>query len=569
MNKTDDNPINDGILYFAQRIDEMLNHSTYHIYKTPVLNTFLLAEEYLITSNLVLKNIIDKSHLKIVFEEFLESFSNDIIIKEYISDYDRTAIINKLKSSSEIDKTKVMHYVLHRLSEYDYWCKEYLLKIVPQEKEKKKIELALRCYIPGLIDRGYSSDYIFYHNKTVFNQLHKTDSELLNEFLNRFDFKKRKYSVYVALNKDVENVKEILSQKLNVNFDFDYEEAKEFKYSEKNYVLAKIEINALDKSHAANIAYEGLYTFYKFYRFIKDDRKRWILNKCMVKYANDNYAFFDLKVQRYSFPENEYGEKSSKMSEYMITALLKKAKCSFDQIDKAISLHNIAIESTDLSNGFLNMWSILEVLFVSDKNCTKIKEIEHKIVPILQKEYVIMIFKELNNNLKDNLSIEQYNEIINSIEGESIKYKIAALISLEKYNDLRKKLYLYLTNYPMLRSRIAQMNNICQKKQTFFSELERFTRRVTWHIIRLYRTRNSIIHAGEISNRIKPLGEHLHSYIDVCIWDIVFSLTSEKHLCSIDNVLIDETLEMERLNKELLVKEGFKEDDLFLSFDYL
>jgi hypothetical protein len=568
MNKSDENQINDGILYFSQRIDEMLKHSTYHIYKAPVLNTYLLVEEYLITADQVKKGIIDQSHLKFIFEEFLESFDNDIIIKEYISEEEKTALVNKLNGSTEFDRNKVMHYILHRLSKYDYWCKEYLLKIAPQEKEKRLIEQALRCYIPGLIDRGYSSDYIYYHNKTVFNQSDKNDLELLEEFLNRFDFKKRKYSVYVALHKNAQNFKEILIQKLGVDFDFDISEAKEFKYSGKKYIVAKLEIEALDKRQAANIAYENLDIFYKFYRFMNDDRKKWFLNKCMVRYSDSDYAFVDLTVQRFNFPENEDAEKSSELSELMITALLTNAsRGSFNRIDKVISLHNTALENANLSNGFLNLWSILEVLFVSDKDRAKINEIERKAIPLLQKEYMIMLFKDLDGNLKDNLSIEQYNDIINSIDGNDNKYKIAALITLDKYDALRKKIYIYLKNYPILRSRISQMSTLCKRRNTFLNDLERFTRRIIWHIIRLYRTRNSIIHSGDKPNNLKPLGEHLHSYVDVCIWQLMVSLTSEKHLYSIDNVLIDEIFQIEKIIKELSSKEKFKEDDAFLCCD--
>ena len=482
MNKSDDKQVNDGILYFAQRIDEMLKHSTYHIYKVPVLNTYLLVEEYLLTTNLASHGVIDKSHLNHIFEEFLESFNSDVIISEYISTYDRVALIQKLQSSSEFDKNKTMHYIFHLLSQYDYWCKEYLTNIVPHEKEKKKIEKALRCYIPGLIGRGYSPDYIFYHNKTVFNQPNKKDTVLLNEFLDRFDFQKRKYSVYVALHKNVRNFQAILSQNLGVIFDFDISEAKGFKYSEKKYIVVKLEIEALDERQAANIAYDELNIFYKFYRFMNDDRNRWFYNKCMVKCSNEGYAFVDLKVQRYNFPENEDRENTSKLSELMITALLFNAEQSFSIIDKVISLHNAALENTDLSNGFLNLWSILEVLFVSDKDRTKINEIERKIIPLLQKEYIIMLFKDLDTNLKDNLPIEQYNEIMNSIEGNDNKYKMASLITLDKYDELRKKIYVYLTNYPILRSRIHQLSSLCTKRQNFLNEIERFTRRVTWHL---------------------------------------------------------------------------------------
>lgn len=111
------------------------------------------------------------------------------------------------------------------------------------------------------------------------------------------------------------------------------------------------------------------------------------------------------------------------------------------------------------------------------------------------------------------------------------------------------------------------MNSLCKYKNVFLNDVERFTRRVTWHLIRLYRTRNSIIHSGETPNHLKSLGEHLHSYVDVCIWEIMVSLTSGKHLCNIDNVLIDEAFQMERMMKELSSKEKFKKGDLFLKFN--
>ena len=74
-----------------------------------------------------------------------------------------------------------------------------------------------------------------------------------------------------------------------------------------------------------------------------------------------------------------------------------------------------------------------------------------------------MLFKELDGNLKDNLLIEQYNDIINSIDGNDNKYKIAALITLDKYDALRQKLYIYLNNYPILRSRIPCRNTYTYK----------------------------------------------------------------------------------------------------------
>lgn len=107
MNKHNDDSINDGVLYFAQRIDEMLNPSTSHIYKAPVHNTRTLIKEYLTTQDSVMTEQINNAHLKSVFEEFLESYKNDVIIKKFIGKEERNSILNKLNTNSETEKVNL------------------------------------------------------------------------------------------------------------------------------------------------------------------------------------------------------------------------------------------------------------------------------------------------------------------------------------------------------------------------------------------------------------------------------------------------------------------------------
>ena len=105
---------------------------------------------------------------------------------------------------------------------------------------------------------------------------------------------------------------------------------------------------------------------------------------------------------------------------------------------------------------------------------------------------------------------------------------------------------------------------LCKKKNILKAELDRFTRRVTRHLIRLYRTRNSIIHSGDITDNLIFLGEHLHSYIDACVWEILLKLTSDVQLCSIENVVTDEIFEIEKTTRILSSDEKFKDEDLFI-----
>lgn len=92
----------DGMLFFAQKTEEMLFYYTSHLYKVPVYNSYFLMWEYLYTSGLVKKNVINEGHLKYILEEFIDTFENDIVIKDNMSDDKIKYIVQTLNSSSAL-----------------------------------------------------------------------------------------------------------------------------------------------------------------------------------------------------------------------------------------------------------------------------------------------------------------------------------------------------------------------------------------------------------------------------------------------------------------------------------
>ena len=89
----------DGILFCAQRIEEMLMNYTSHLYKVPVYNTFLLCTEYLKTYDLVKEGTIDQAHLSNTLEEFIDTFNSDIVIREHFTSTEIQHFIGKLKGT--------------------------------------------------------------------------------------------------------------------------------------------------------------------------------------------------------------------------------------------------------------------------------------------------------------------------------------------------------------------------------------------------------------------------------------------------------------------------------------
>lgn len=548
----------DGLLYFSQRVDEMLYHYSNHIYTVPLLNTKLLIREYLNISSLVKDGIIHETNLKHVMEELLHSLDTDIVVKEYVDEDLLREIRNLLNTSNKENIDNVMTYLLGVFSNYNEWCKDYLINIVPQEKEKKKIEKVTRLYISGLIGAGYSHEYIYHFNKKIFQDSPVLSIESLEEFVERFDYKTQTYDVYVACLKQAEPYYDVLESRLNIKHVNDTSKIG-LNYNPEKYNVVHLNVEAIDENNAAHMALEILNVFFKFYDLLTDNNLEWFLNRCKVVASNGVEAVVKLEQNRFKYiTSHSYGE----MTEEIISGLLSNAPSTIATIEKAVTIHNMALSEKNLNNGFMNLWSVLEIIFVSEHGDSKIKELENKILPILIKDYIHSCFEELKQCIFENADGEKLSSVFQDIDIKEDPFWFQKLIILDENIEKRKELNVILKDYPLLRTRINNCNDIFSKKEHFSKELERFSQRIKWHLRRLYRTRNELIHSGEKVKNLKELGEHLHSYVDACLLEIVFRLANDYNINSIDNVVIDTQVKSELLHKRLNKKGKVTKEDI-------
>ena len=538
----------DGLLYFAQRIEEMLFSYTSELYSVPAMNTHLLVLEYLNTDETIEDRSIAEAQLKHIMEEFQYSFKNDIIIQNNLTEEECKNILDKLNTSNIVNRKKVMIYLFELLKKYGKWCVTYIKEIVQQEQEKKKIERALKCFVPELIGRGYSGEYIYHYVRKIFFERPVDSIDVLNVFLDRFDFKRKEYTVYVPIKKSVLNFKEILEHRLGAELGV-FQEASDLRYKSSRYILVKLSLKDYDERAVADQAYRNLNLFFKYYNFLGNEKQDWITNICKVSSEQGGNAFVEMRplcFRRYVVEKDKVA--TGRMTETVISMLVFDSQEALYYIDRAVVMHNTAISERNLSNGFLNLWSALEVLFVESQSKSKLNDVEAKLIPILQKDYVSEIFGQLEDYLEENMG-EAYVE---NLKEEVTEYNddtwLAELLILDEYEGCRTKIKNDLKEYPVLRSRISQVSSIFKTKKSALNEIERHTQRVKWHLRRLYRTRNAIIHSGEEAKNIKLLGEHLHSYLDCCLYEIITKLADRRNM---DAALMDIVLSTELMLKSL------------------
>lgn len=536
----DDDFENDGALYFVQRLEEMLFDYSIDLYRMPLLNTHGLAEEYCDVWNKVDLNEVKEYQRDIVFEEFLYSLKNDIVLKECWGVENVEKVIKTFGSSSKKEVYNTISYLnaIFSSGQYFEWCEKTVVKYISMPKEKKKLEATIRCYISELVFMGYDTHYVYSELKKFFSKSN-VNRDTVKKFLSFFDFKRHEYKVYFSLSAIATKFKDILEHRLRLKFEDDGN----FKYFKKdsNKIIVYFEnVKALCPNSAAQRAYERLDLFFSFYKFVGNKKGFPVQKKAMVLEEKQAPIFVDAKKITYNIIEEINFEKIGATSERLLTGLLYNAESEYLLLSKAIELHNTALSVPDLKSGFLNFWASLEVLCQNIAAESKLDAVLKVVVPILKKDYLLQVVNEISEGLKDNIGEQDYKKILENItEVGCDKKKMFYFLFLPKYDENRKEVIKkVLTRYPVLRSRISILGDM-RKNHKLKEFIDVYVERVTWHLYRMYRTRNAIIHSGEIPSNIKYLGEHLHAYVDSALSEFIVKLSGNIPFDSIENVIVD------------------------------
>ena len=458
-----------------------------------------------------------------------------------------------------------MEYLCHTIgSQYLEWTKNYILSIVPQNKDKRKIERAIRCFIPELLHCGYSRDEVYHSAKSILSDSIEP-SQALESFIKRYDRRKRKYIVYTAISNRLLIFKETLETRLGISFVDDGNFNKN-EIWEKYCAIKTDTIEALDASCAADIAFKNIELFTSFYQFFGNYSGRLIQNRVLVISDDGDERKITVDRGKYKTVEDSNPPKIGEIAELSITNIIHGARCSLPQLQKIAKLHNRAIANNGLENGFLNLWSILEVVCVKDPDTSKIEQVVRISLPILKRDYFPVMINDITENIKRVLEPAQYNELIGKIDyGEKDYEKIAALILLPDYSELLDSAVDMFITYPVLRTRMLNLHDDCKNKNDLFNLTNRYTQRISWHLYRIYRARNSIIHSGKRPADLKDLGEHLHAYVDSVASEVLIKLCTGT-LCHISNVLVDSELQQEKWNMYFSKAEPISAETIGLIF---
>ena len=183
----------------------------------------------------------------------------------------------------------------------------------------------------------------------------------------------------------------------------------------------------------------------------------------------------------------------------------------------ALELHNMAISSTDMRVQFVTMWSALECLASVVPGESVISRVMNLLVPIVSWRRMEKDIRYLGLNLRKwRSATDAHKEVLESlpnatadeVPGEDVLMTVARPTN----HPHMKELLGAVAAHPLLLWRTTTTWEVFHDPRDLAREMERARERLTWHIGRIYRVRNRLVHAGDDSPLLASLLENLQFY---------------------------------------------------------
>jgi len=563
----------DGLLLFAQLVDEMLFDYTIDSYKAPVLNSHSLCDELQLAMIEEDNGFVKKKAIEPIMDELLWNLKNDPVAKNVLDNRHLT-ILNNLNSSSD---HKILSYVetLNSIFELNYFneIKNQLIESADKPKEKSRINILSKLFVSELLAQGYSQQYIFFETKNYFfSEEQITSPSQIEQYFNRFNLETEKWDVLLKGESDFEHAKKL---KLNIEFEItrnipkprtEHIRENTFLTTSTNYPVFIIfkNINALDPFHARDEAETLLQSINNFATY-SIHKKKLDWEESALVYSNSNY--FKIAEPRVS---PIYKISDSKIE--WLPSIIESVKNIFNELDpismycifNSLNFHFCAIQTKSNENQLMNLWTALESLLPPPKE-QRILHFINSFEPFLSRKYIQKLILDLLHQLRRELN-DDLDNIFSKLPSDYTDFeKCAALISIKNDNEeLRNELYSMIKKNPLLRNRIYTLMKKLQSADSIYSTIELHNKRMRWHLQRIYRARNLITHKGEEIFYICQLVEHLHFYYHTII-DLIKEIKIENE--NIDSLeTIFRLVEIEHNSHLRLLKELKDEKTNFENF---
>lgn len=399
---------------------------------------------------------------------------------------------------------------------------EYAIETAKQKSNFNEIDKIVDFLISEMIYEGYSLNYLSEWNKQEISK--NINEENIDGELDKFKlFKKNKikYKYYVPIKSIFYDIGQ--QRYINSNVRLDRVENEEldiidrnnetnitkFILQDKEAKIYSIEIECMDVYKGLELIVNSFNSYFQVINtLVHDDKSKdrnyvKLTNKCIV--VDDKNKYFKLRIENYdedtlfSILERKEKQEVEDFIKYRDKAYENME--SIDEIDNIQRAINIVRSQKNQSkeNRLINLWSVMEYILTFNEGSSiisNIKDIIPKVVCLYAiKDKINTFWSQLYKYEKSNISI--VNEFITFAikEDEEYQYDLEKLI--EFINNKGETLSGEFNFNSSLQRSISEIGQLLDDKESRSKLVKKLSKEVEHDIIRIYRSRNILIHSGK------------------------------------------------------------------------
>jgi hypothetical protein len=530
------------LLFFAQRLDELLFDYTLDTYKAPALNAPYLCQEALDLIADIEAGNIDAANLDHVLGELEWSLRNDNVAKQLIG-VDLSVFFPGAQSKLHLSKQKVLLEIVHKSVAPDLYLlatQEALLTAIGAG-EKNTINTLARNWVATLTNVGVSKTHLFQHVSSFFFRDRKIDSldEAKVFFAKSLPYL-HNFEVYFSVNKEISEFKTTLTNYSISILDRLPEDLLEtanqnkFEIGQNDVIVEVSKINSYDIYSGRRQAEETLERVRDLALLYSHKRPiSWNGIALVRQCCRDQPVATQAPKSAVQKIADLRPSIAAPRLAYLVENLSLDEQGDREKFDRIVDLHGLCAIQDAPETQLLNLWICIESLIPTEPTRNKITNIIDSAVPVLMLLYVRRLIKNLLRDLLewDKKFVKNILRQISFNSEEKLAHKVLLLLAAENEN-LRVELFARLDDFPLLRYRIFSMATVFSDHKKFTHMLSEHRKKLEWQIRRIYRTRNLIVHSGRSPNYIPTLIENSHDYLDSIVFEVLEVSCSTKRIAS-------------------------------------
>jgi len=463
LSKWADNPQLDGLLYFAQLLDDMLFDYTLDSYKLPALNAHSLSLELESVASEVTRGVIHQENLRPVAQELAGSLQGDLAARAILGNRHRP-VCEMLRKLEQVEDAATIGQYLSEVfggRRYLSEVKNQLMETTGDPKRKDDIRWLASSLVLELLREGYTHQYVYFLTKQFFfgamGPKTIASASQIGSFLDRFTFSRAKWDVVAKGTADLRRIRPLLAKAGLLVSDTPpparTKTAREARFltPDENYpmFLTLRDVLSLDSFGARNELERLVYSVGAIAR----------------QYTHRHEFAVHPDVGVYS--DKDYFTVLSKTVPPLLKTPVPSAKWVSEVLDeglglpqpflRALELHSAALDSRAVDTQFLTLWAALEGFLPAEElRKSRLRGIVAFLRPVLCRGYVAKLLIDLQRNL-ENCAPEALAAATSQITDMTPVEKLAAVVAIDDLEPLRKKLYEGAGRNVLLRHRVWRL----------------------------------------------------------------------------------------------------------------